>query len=384
MNRRKSYWVALFSISTIYFFIIFYLVYHQIYDVSGHYMSDTFPHMIFLYKYFYTPDFYIPHPLWHISTFILAKTLHINMEISASLTSGIFVSSWAGLIYFISSKMLKQDSWMLPLFVTVIITVVGPLCIPWYKKIIFFGQGSPNIWHNVTLWTVKPFALLATWYTIRFFEKEKTLYALIATISALMSVFAKPSFIIVFLPALFIFFILHKLYKKEKNLLFLSIVTLATLVILTYQYFHTFREADASHIIFDPLGVWSLSSRNITMSIFLGLAFPLVYTILKTDIINRLEIQFTWLMVFFGILLFSLFAQTGKYYSHGNFGWSYMISMSLLYLFTILEYVKTFFEIKRWKRCILTVLLGIQVMTGIYYLFKVLQGQNPLYISIIF
>ena len=384
MKNKKVFWIQLLFLSGISFSIVSYLVYLQLNDNSGRYMSDSFAHLVFLYRYFYTPDYYIPHPLWHISTFYLARIFHMGIEEAASISSGLFMALWTALVYCISVYELRDRSRLLPLLTTFIAITIGPLCIPWYNRIIFLGQGSPNIWHNVTLWTVKPFALLSFWYTIRFLEKTNYFrFAIIGIVSTIISLFAKPSYVIVFLPSLATYMLLNRNFHKRSLFYFFALST-TSIFILIYQYIHTFGKKGASHIILDPLGVWSLSSQNITVSILLGLAFPISFTFLESRIIRRAEIQLSWLMVFFGILYYALFAQSGKYYSHGNFGWSYMIAMSFLYLFTIIEYVRIYFKIKGWKRCILSPLLGIQAVTGIYYLLKVLQGQNPLYISIFF
>jgi hypothetical protein len=80
--------------------IIFFLVYKQVFDKT--YMSDINQHIIILYQYFYNPEYYIAHPLWHIMTYIISKLLFISIEYSAVITSSLFVWFWYVSVYLFS------------------------------------------------------------------------------------------------------------------------------------------------------------------------------------------------------------------------------------------------------------------------------------------
>ncbi len=366
---------------TFIFILTVFLVHMQTVSIER-YSSDTFPHIIFLYHFMYEPNYYIPHPLWHIVTFGISKLFFISVESAAAISSAFFVTLWTYLAYwFVKKSLLHYSTWQHTLITFSIITI-GPLCLPWYNKLIFYSTGSPNIWHNVTLWTVKPFALMSVWCTLKAIETSKKTAYVFALIAVILSIFAKPSFIIMFLPALVIFSFIKKIYKDpvfQRYFFFLSSISI---LILLYQYTHTFGAKEASHIIIDLFGVWSLASQNVGISIFLGLAFPLLLTLFKTDILNDNTILLSWIMTFIGIAYYAIFAETGRFYSHGNFGWSYMLAMSLLYLFAIIKFFQIFSSLLFWKRYSLLILLIIQTSIGVEYLYKVLLGQNPLYISI--
>ncbi len=363
------------------FFITTFLVYMQTIS-QERYSSDTSSHIIFLYRFIYEPDYYIPHPLWHFVTFGFSKLFFVSVERAAVLSSAFFVTLWTYIIYWLVKKNLPNYAIWLHTLITLSIITIGPLCIPWHSKLIFFGQGSPNIWHNVTLWTVKPFALLSVWYTLKGMEtSHKTTY-LVALLFVILSIFAKPSFVIMFLPALALIALLKGFYRDATFQRFFLVVSMISVAILSYQYTHTFGGEENSHIIIDFLGVWSLSSQNIGISILLALAFPLLLITFKRELLDDKVILLSWLMTFIGIAYYALFAQTGRYYSHGNFGWSYMIALSLLYLFSIIKYFEIYTTLSAWKRYTLTTLLSLQTVIGLVYLYKVLLGQNPLYISL--
>ena len=363
------------------FILTAFLVHMQTVSIER-YFSDTFSHIIFLYRFIYEPDYYIPHPLWHLVTFGISKLLFISVESAAAVTSAFFVTLWTYLAYWLVKKTLPRYSTWQHTLITFSIITIGPLCLPWYSKLIFHGAGSPNIWHNVTLWAVKPFALLSVWYTLKGIETSKTTTYVLAFMSAILSIFAKPSFIIMFLPALVIFALIKGTYKNPVFQRYFFLLSGISILILFYQYIHTFGAKEASHIIIDLFGVWSLASQNIGISVFLGLAFPLLLTLFKTDILNDNTILLSWIMILIGMIYYAVFAQSGRFYSHGNFGWSYMIAMSLLYLFSIIKYFEIYTSLSLWKRYTLMSLLIVQTTIGLDYLYKILLGQHPLYISI--
>ena len=378
MHRFKEY-LAPTLLLTALFSAVAYLVYQQLYTSS--YESDTPEHIIILLKLFYgSKPFYIAHPLWHFCVWAFAQLLHISIQASAVFVSAFLVVVWTALAYMVVRRLTRLPSWTATL-VTAGIVIVGPLCIPWYNHIIFYGQGSPNVWHNVTLWTVKPFALLTTFYTVSALHDKRTSDYLIAFGALVISIFAKPSFVIMFLPALFFFALLKKIYAKE-FVVFFAASAAVSVALLAYQYLHTFGSQGESRVIVDFLGVWSLSSRNIAVSIALALAFPLLFVALYREALEDDYLLLSWLLVFVGIFYYATFAQTGRYYAHGNFGWSYDIAMSLLYLFSIVKFVSVFKVLRPWKRYSLLSLLLIQSWIGLYYFVKILEGQNPLYVSI--
>ncbi len=255
---------------------------------------------------------------------------------------------------------------------------IAPLNLPYYDKFILLGQGSPNIWHNVTLWTVKPFALLTILFTLKALKLQNIKLYIYAILFALVSIFAKPSFIVIFIPSLILFMITKKYFLKIQ-IFFLAILIFISFAILLYQMLFTFN-TDSS-IIFDFLGVWSLNSNNISISIILTLAFPLIFTLIYRKSLQNDYILLSWIQTFFGIILFMCFAESGPRYSHGNFAWSFMIALSILYLFSIIEFVKAFTLLPLWKKIVLSSVLAIQSYTGLFYFYKILEGYHPLYIG---
>jgi len=364
------------------FFIFYFLNYQQVF--SGNYESDTVEHIAILKQYF-KGERYLPHPLWHYGTYALSIALQIDVENAAVIFSAILLVLWTVIVFSFVRNQLKvetinkvyKNTYLI--FVVLIIIFIGPLPNP-NNYMIYPGTGSPNIWHNVTIWMVKPFAFLTIVSVLIAIKSNRNRYYVITYILGIVSLFAKPSFIIMFLPTLLIVALINK-YSSKNFWLFFSALGTTSFIILLYQFFNTFSE---SEVVFNYLGVWSLNSSNIAMSILLGLAFPLIFIIWNQKLLEDPLFQIIWIQVVIGIVFYALLAQTGKQYTHANFSWSYMIAMSMLYTFSIVKFIKIYQQIPFFKRGMLTLLLFVQVIIGMYYFIKIIQGQHPIFISIFF
>jgi len=379
MSLKVKLNISLFILISMLFL---FLNYQQVF--SGTYESDTFEHILLLKQYF-NENKYLPHPMWHYGTYIVSGLFQTTYENSAVVFSTFIMAVWLLIIQILTERMdIHSYSYQktIKLFTVLIIIFIGPLILPPYDYIIYQGKGSPNIWHNITLWMLKPFAILSIISLIYAQKEDSFKYYLIALILSVLSLFAKPSFVLVFLPALFILTIFNKKLLWQKSfLLFLASLTFFSFLILQYQFSHTFSE---SEIIFDFLGVWSSSSSNILLSIVLALAFPLLFLLFQQNQLKELKFQLLWIQLILSILLYAFFAQSGKQYFHANFSWSYMITMSLLYVFSIIKFITEYHLIPIYKRYLLSSILFLQTLVGVYYFINILQGKNPIYIAVFF
>lgn len=380
MKQQNMIWDSIFALFII--SIALFLTYHQVFLTTerGKYASDTLQH-IQIAKDLYMGKLYIPHPLWHLCTMWTSNILHISVELASVICSTLFLTLWSMLVLYVVKRSLDFRFELQYIIVSLMILIVGPLNIPWYDPIIFSGQGSPNVWHNVTLWAVKPFALLTILFVFKAIEDKSRFSYGLAALFLILSIFAKPSFVIMFLPSLFIYMLIYKSYRDKDFLNFYIFISLVSISILSYQYVHTFGSSGDSHIVFDFLGVWSLSSLNIPISIVLALAFPMFFALSQSHILNDKYILISWIQTFIALVYYSCLAQSGKYYADGNFGWSYVLAMSLLYLFSIVKFFQIYPNMIKIKRYLLLLLLILQVIIGLYFFIKVAEGYRVLAIS---
>jgi len=353
------------------FLVMFFLTIHQL--QSG--PSDVGSHIFFVEKVF-NGEVYIPHPLWHIGVHYM-KYITLNEKCAAAMVTALFVVLWVYVVHaiynFLTDK--EQSSFSTFLFL-VIIFIIGPAYLPTFSKFIMTGTGSPNVWHNTTLFAVKPFALLTLFFTILSLERKQLFYYLISAVTLLLSIFAKPSFVIAFLPALALFILIKREYSKE-NIVYFILLSLMSVSVLGYQFTHTYGSENNGTVIVDFLGVWSRYSPNVLISITLAIMFPLIYSILNMKSLKENSyIQLAWIMTFVSIGYAAVFAESGPRYNHGNFFWSYMISLSLLYVFVLTDYFKHFIEMNKLSKIIINLILLWQIAVGVYYFVRIMEGYD--------
>ena len=365
-TEDKDFWkvINLLSLGLI-FIITYYLIYMQTMNLI---LADTRPHIKFIDQ-FIDGTLYIPHPLWHLGTYYLSQLLGTDYNAGASIFTAFLVTAYAIIIYKIAQNLDEyrenNAKWYLITFISL---TIGPLFIMSLNPRIYLGTGSPSVWHNVTLLAVKPFALLSLFWTIKFFTSNKSYFFVLAILVTIVSIFAKPNYIIVFLPALVTYMLLKKHFSK-KQLQFALIVIILSVIALAYQFMHEYKGGDEGSVIFDFLGVWSIYSSNIPLSISMALGLPFLITLFNYRSAKENEyIKFSWLLVLFSLILFSCFAEEGRNYTHANFSWSWNISLSLIYIFTIIEYFKQYLSMPVIVRYSLLAMMLYQVYVGWYFL----------------
>lgn len=372
IRRNKEFWriINLLNLALI-FIVIYFLIQMQAQKLI---LSDVRDHIDTIQQYL-DGTYFIPHPFWHLGTYSFSKMFSIDLDAAASVFTASFVTAYAVIIYLVAKDLdeFKENEakWFLITFISM---MIGPFFLMSFNPFIYMGQGSPTIWHNVTLFAVKPFALLSVFFTIKFFLTNRSNYFILALIVTFVSIFAKPNYIIVFLPSLVIY-MLMKRYFAKRQLLFVLVAIVLSVAALAYQFLNQFGDKGESKIIMDCLGVWSLYTPNVAVSIILALGLPFLISIFNYSSVKKNEyIKFTWLLVFFSLILFACFAEEGDFYRHGNFSWSLMITLSLIYIFTIIEYFKQYSVMPFFIRYSLLTIMLYQVYVGWYYLIGIFNG----------
>lgn len=370
---NNNFWKVINILGASLIFVVAYLLIYQ--QGVGEILSDTKVHISFIDQYF-SGTLYIPHPVWHTGTYLFSHLFQVDYIKGASLFSAFLITSYAIIIYKVAQNInqYKENSVEL-FFITFFSLVIGPFFLMSFSHYIYIGHGSPSIWHSVTILAVQPFALLSTFFTIKFFETNRSVYFVSAAFISAASIFAKPSYIMMYLPALGVYMLIKRYFDK-RQLVFASVTVLFSVTILAYQFMHEFK-GDKGSVIFDFLGVWSAFSHNIPISILLALGLPLLITLFNYKSIKKNEyIKFSWLMVLFAIILFACFAQEGRQYHDGNFSWSWNLSLSLIYIFTLIEYFKQFSAMLPIIRYSLLAIILYQVYVGLYFLVGMFYGVN--------
>ncbi|MCK5535354.1 MAG: hypothetical protein KAI79_00930 [Bacteroidales bacterium] len=381
-------WTLLYS-------VFLFLFYSQAYRPQNKYPSDLPAHINFIN---HLND--IAHPLWHYCVIFISDILHISLQHAAIAFTSLLVLS----IFIIINKILEftlknelqtitsSTKQYILLILSFALLTASAIYFPFFSTYIYLGQSACGIWHNVTLLMVKPFAFLSMFFSVLYIQTKNTKFFILGLLLTVLSIFSKPNFILMFLPALYIF-ILYYLYQ-EKNIpfkeffkintifnqnkhifIYLFIITLVSFSILISQFLAIFggNNPIESKIIVDFLGVWSVYTPNVGVSLFLIILFPLLTLIFIRHTKSDFYVL-SLIMFIISVIIYSVFAESGHRYHDGNFSWSMHIAYHIFFLFSTVEFLKGYNHLSTWKKYLLSITFSLHIISGLFYFGRILSG----------
>ncbi|MFN8207839.1 MAG: hypothetical protein U0T82_10600 [Bacteroidales bacterium] len=275
---------------------------------------------------------------------------------------------------------------MIIAFFVMIMLIVTPIYAPWFNHRLYLGQWSPNIWHNPTIFIVKPFAILtvfiyAKWLGSQSLERKSELVFL--SIMIFMSLLAKPSFLFSFIPSLFFYYLFRITKYPIKHYAQAFLAFLPSLFLIVWQYYATYQSNQSGSdglrdtIIFTWWGVIKLFTPNVFISFLLALAFPLF--VLFTDFKKAFKDHYlllAWLNTLVAYSEASFLAEKVKF-GMGNFTFGYSLSLAILFVFSLIHFQNYCVISKRIIQAKIVfmlgwILLGAHFISGAYYYYQYL------------
>ena len=364
------------------FFSSFYLFYHQAFHETL-YISDLPGHLAYC-RDLATHPLSVPHPLFHLTVLFTSSLSGLGIKYSAAVALAGVTTSLAIIIFRILKSSLREQAYTNPelLFVTLLMMTVSSVFVPGLVGNFVLGQGSPNVWNSATLLAVKPLAFLAVFLLVNGNKgTDSGTYYVTALIVTFLSILAKPSFIFVFLPALWVLAAITRKLTDRRFLSFLIGLSVISAVTVTLQFMSIYHGASVynesdSGVKLDFLGVWSMYTQNVPLSIVLGLAFPLCVALANPKRIYENEsLMLCWLMTIFGIVIAATLAESGRRYHHGNFRWSYLISQQLIFVFSMVEFLKWQKKaIGAFRDDVTAAALSLHIISGMIYTVRIWSG----------
>ena len=113
------------------------------------------------------------------------------------------------------------------------------------------------------------------------------------------------------------------------------VIAPATILLLIQLIF--WRKVGA-RIAFEPGLVIGTFTHHYVMAVLRACAFPLAVLLFRRPFQNK-ALMLSWVYTFVAYAQFFLVAEM-PHYQHGNFGWSYNIGLSLIFLFSLMEFAK--------------------------------------------
>lgn len=331
--------------------------------------SDLLVHMDIATQFFEGKG-YIAHP----GFYFISKLLEILSPLDFKQAAVCVLSIFATWIAYIIFKVLEKETEH-ALSYTGMLMLVTAIYIPFFNQL-YLGQASSNIYHNPTLIIVKPFAYLALILFIQLLDNQNKKLFWLATIVLTLSVISKPNFILAFLFTIPIYLLLKKSNLK-KWLISIGVIV-PTIFILAYQYFQTYDTTTKSSVVIDPFGVWNLWTPSPLFSFLLGTAFPLTILIFRyRQVWNSKYLLCSWIGLIIAYVQFILLAEGGQRFGDGNFVWGLQIFISIVFLFSVIEWIHWRKETSTgWKIGLVNIIISLHLMSGSYYLIRIMFGYS--------
>lgn len=350
--------------------------------------------------------------LWHICVRIYMKVLGLAPAAAAGAVSATAVAA----AYLIACRYFQKQADGLTAGLAavggLILHLVGAVYVPWFNPKPYSGQGTPNIWHNPTTIMVRPFALITFLLICDEIESSRRSgfrkgpgwkKGVLTACLLILCNFAKPSFVQVFYPAVFLLMILWLIVYRGKSLklaLQLLLICLPSVAVMAAQFIVSFSSGQAasesgSSVAIMPFAVVKLYTPNVWISLLLVIAFPLVMLVIaRIRGISDWTTALAWFMCLAGFMERILLAETGERFTHGNFNWGFQISLYFIWLVAMRDWLCLYIaaprrSVRNGSRTgrnsksrgagfgISTALLLLHLASGIYYLYYLIVLGNP-------
>lgn len=333
-----------------------------------------------------------PHFLYHVATAIVYKTIP-NAEINTAAAWVMILCYLAviGLIYWQLRTKSHLPATVLITIITGLLALSLAIIMPinfFTPENLYFGYLVPHVYHNPTVNIMKPFSILLFFMTLQLFFNPKPLspwWIIPFALVTFLSLVAKPSFIIAFVPTLGIITLILMLRQLQdipaiirqpisiirafisKNqettntvprmlsptyinwAVLIGGIVLPTFAVLAYQ---TLTWTSSGGIGIDPFRVlfeWTLhyeenADKQLLYKFIMSCTFPLavyLFHIQKTS--RNFMLNLSWLFFFVSASYLYLFVDY-TVIAAGDFGWSVQIASLILFITTTIFMLKTYGE----------------------------------------
>lgn len=254
------------------------------------------------------------------------------------------------------------------------------------------GIYTPNPIWNATYLATRPFTVICFFEAARMLVSYREHFVWKETLPFAVSLFCmtitKPSYTMVLVPLMGILLVKDLIVSRGKSLrnaFFLCVTMIPTGLDLLYQFFGVFTGenamGEATGIAFGFAKVWSNYSKNIPLSILMGMALALGVLVLNwKSFCSHYVYRFAWYNYLVALVMFLCFYEKGFRMLHANFSWGYMHGMFFVFLMTLVLVICNTVQWSRtWKAVFLPAEWGVlcyHLVCGINFLCYAVQGND--------
>lgn len=257
----------------------------------------------------------------------------------------------------------------------------SPIWDPLYPHNIYLGKISPNVWHNPTSLMVWPFAILLFIAAVDFFEKGMMRSLVGVCVFAVLNVMAKPNYFLAFVPVFVVTSFVK--FRLSRRWFAACLALMPCVAILFLQYHYTYGENSALQhrkVVFAPFALWSIYSSCIPLSVILSIAFPATYLCLYGRRLCRPRpLILAWVIFGVALLWMIAFAERNpddSINTHGNFVWGAVISLYVVFLLTMCDFLCQVTNRNLFLRQIVWGVFFAHVACGVFWYVRQLFGYG--------
>jgi hypothetical protein len=314
-----------------------------------------------------------PHPGLHLATRAVAFVTRMDVRHAMVWLLVVAVAVTFVLTYLMLRAFTNLPPWIASAF-AVVLGIVSAIWVPAFNKHIYFGQGTPNIWHSPTQVLLVPFALATIWAAMLWLARPSR--GLLIAIGALTAVSAivKPNFALVFVPALLCVVTIEALRQHDATQLRDVVVAFIPLAVVLLIQFHIAATGNGGGIRIDPFFIVRRGTPSWEISMLLVLAFPLSVIVIFPQALRDRSVQLAWLITLVGFLERALLVEA-KRPGHGNWSWGYFVAVKILFVVSAIA----LFRRDWWRKpasALPLAALALSFLSGIVYLDHLITGKG--------
>ena len=274
--------------------------------------------------------------------------------------------------------------------------VTGSMYIPGIHETLYKASWCTYAWHSPTQQLMILFALLSLLIFLNIYDNYMERISPIAwiglMITSLISVWAKPSFMLVFIPTLIIVFLIELavhakdgLTKKRFARLFLFGLSMVPSGVLILFLNSSIYGEGSNNKVAVSIGGAEGFGYNVYVAAFCGLLFPAIVFLVNWRRLRQLPWQIALGMLIMGISEWMIFYEEGSRQSSGNFAWGrqfgcyyfFLCAIALTYLnYTDKEFLGGKKIIRTAYFIIIAICFAMHVLTQTYHLYLMFRGYD--------
>lgn len=395
LNRNQNYYSTIaYGVCLLVLFISStYLFYNQIMQTNGGYESDL--HYYASIAMTGEGDRFLTILLGYI--YALTGSVYAMAVYLGLVIVGIVLASCRIITILLECSGLKADITIVRA-VSLLTVFSSNIYLPYIHHYFYRRSWDSFAWHSPTQQSMLFFSFVSLIFFLKMFHNYQKKISFTDWLGALVfsaiATWTKPSFFMVFAPALVVSFLIELfsapreewLERFRKLFIMGSPLFPAGFIMLFYMFWYGDNVGD-SEIHF---GLSSFIANNVSFVIFTsrmvcGLAIPLVVCIMNWKRFKELPYRTAILAFLFGFLEWTFIYETGKNANYGNFGWGKQFACLFMFICSYSIVIQNYLDKSFLSRCqlirklyflLLAVLLILMLFTQLYLYQHMLRGGN--------